>query len=407
MVQHDPGALEDRLRDIQALTDVGLSHLGEQDLLTELLERARAVLDADTATLLLADGDSRELVVAAARGLEEELWQGVRVPVGRGFAGRVAAHRSPVILNSVDGESGISSALAEKGVRALLGVPLVAAGAVVGVLHVGALAPRQFSGDDAELLQLAAERAAVAVASQRARADRAAATALQRGLLPSLPPAFPGMQIAARYVPGNGVAGGDWYDVFVLPSGELGVVIGDVAGSGLPAAVAMGRVRSALRAYALDTSDPADVLARLDRKMQYFEPAILATVLYAVFDPVLDRVNLCSAGHLPPVIARPGKPAEPADMDTGLMIGVAVDAHRPVATVKVPPGTVTCFYTDGLIERPREPLDECVTRLCRVVAAQDPEAACEAVMAAMVGSEPARDDIALLTIRRLTEPPGS
>lgn len=403
MVRHDPGALEDRLRDIQALTDVGLSHLGEQDLLTELLERTRGVLAADIATLLLTDGDSRELVVAAAHGLEDELWQGVRVPVGRGFAGRVAAGRGPVILNHLDGESGVTAALREKGVQALLGVPLVAAGAVVGVLHVGALAPRQFTSDDAELLQLAAERAAVAVASQRARADRAAASALQRSLLPSLPPAFPGVQIAARYVPGNGVAGGDWYDVFVLPSGELGVVIGDVAGSGLPAAVAMGRMRSALRAYALETSDPADVLARLDRKMQYFEPAILATVLYAVFDPVLDRVTLCSAGHLPPVIARPGQPAEPADMDTGLMIGVASDMHRPVAAVNVPPGTVTCFYTDGLIERPREPLDDCVTRLCAVVAAQEPEAACEAVMAAMVGSEPARDDIALLTIRRLPE----
>lgn len=74
--------------------------------------------------------------------------------------------------------------------------------------------------------------------------------------------------------------------------------------------------------------------------------------------------------------------------------------------MKVPSGTVTCFYTDGLIERRHQPLGDCVTRLCGVLAAQDPEAACEAVMEAMVGSEPARDDIAMLTIRRLPEPDG-
>ncbi|MBO0772265.1 MAG: SpoIIE family protein phosphatase [Actinobacteria bacterium] len=407
MVQDEPRAAAGRLQDIQAFTDLSLSHLAEDDLLTELLERARAVLQADTATLLLADGGSGELVVAAACGLEEELRQGVRAWPGHGFVGRVAAGRTAVILDRVDHRSGVSPVLVEKGVQALLGVPLVAAGAVVGVLHVGALTPRQFTGDDAELLQLAADRAAVAVASQRARADRAAASALQRSLLPSAPPAFPGVRIAARYVPGNGVAGGDWYDVFVLPSGELGVVIGDVAGSGLAAAVAMGRMRSALRAYALETSDPAEVLARLDRKMQHFEPAILATVLYAVLDPGLDRVNLCSAGHLPLVIARPGHPAEPVDIEPGLMIGVALDAQRPSGTAKLPPGAVACFYTDGLIERPREPLADCLSRLCKAVTAQHPEAACATVMGAMVGSEQARDDIALLMIQRLPEPDGS
>src|SRR5581483_9216546 len=89
----------------------------------------------------------------------------------------------------------------------------------------------------------------------------------------------------ARYVTGSGNVGGDWYDVFVLPGGELGLVIGDVAGSGLPAAVIMGRIRSALRAYVLQTDDPGTALRLLDRKIQYFEPDAMATVLYAVYDP--------------------------------------------------------------------------------------------------------------------------
>jgi sigma-B regulation protein RsbU (phosphoserine phosphatase) len=213
--------------------------------------------------------------------------------------------------------------------------------------------------------------------------------------------------MAARYVPGSGAVGGDWYDVFTLPSGELCVVIGDVAGSGLPAAVTMGRMRSALRAYALETSDPAEVLGRLDRKMGHFEPDALATVLYAVIDPGLDRMHVCLAGHFAPVIARPGQPAEPANVTAGLLIGLT-DVERPVTAVPIPPGTLLCFYTDGLIERPGELIDDGLARLCRAVTAEPPEVACSAVMRALVGSEPVGDDIALLMVRRLVrpEPPG-
>ena len=115
------------------------------------------------------------------------------------------------------------------------------AGAVIGELHVGSVGSRVFTGDDTVLLQMAADRAALAVQSLRSREDRAAATALQQSLLPSELPAVPGVEIAARYVPGDGRVGGDWYDVFTLPSGELCLVMGDVAGSGLEAAVIMGR----------------------------------------------------------------------------------------------------------------------------------------------------------------------
>jgi serine phosphatase RsbU (regulator of sigma subunit) len=233
-----------------------------------------------------------------------------------------------------------------------------------------------------------------------AQADRIAVEALQRSLVPSALPMVAGAEMAARYVPGSGVVGGDWYDVFILPSGELCIVMGDVAGSGLPAAVIMGRMRSALRAYALETSDPAEVLSRLDRKMQYFEPEALATVLYAVIDPALDRMRICLAGHFPPFIAVPGKPAEPVRIAPGLMIGVAPGRKRQVSIVPIPPGALLCFYTDGLIERPDQLIDEGLERLRRVVAAESPETACSVVMGALVGNQSARDDIALLMIRR-------
>ena len=396
--------VENRLRDIQSITDAELSRLADHDFLAELLDRTKDILQADTAAILLRDSVSGQLIATAAAGLEEEVRQGVRIPVGRGFAGHIAAEGRPVILDHVDHTTVLNPILLAKGIRSLVGVPLMAGGKVIGVLHVGSLSSRVFTSHDAELLQLAADRAATVVQSLMTRDDSVAVAALQRSLLPSAIPVVAGAQTAARYVAGNGVVGGDWYDVFTLPFGELCVVIGDVAGSGLQAAVIMGRMRSALRAYAVETRDPSEVLRRLDRKMQYFEPDALATVLCAVFDPALDRVHISSAGHFPPVVATPGQAAELADITPDLMIGVAPDAQRQVTTVKVPPGTLLCFYTDGLIERPDQPIDHGLTRLCQAVTAEPPEFACSAVMGALIGREPARDDIALLIFRRQSQP---
>jgi phosphoserine phosphatase RsbU/P len=401
----DSEPVEDRLRAIQLITDAALSGLDDRELLAELLDRAREVLRADTAAVLLLDFSSGQLIATAAVGLEEEVRQGVRIPVGRGFAGRIAAGNQPVILDHVDHTTVLNPILLSKGIRSMMGVPMVAGGRVIGVMHVGSLTSRRFTGDDIELLQLAADRAAAAVQSMTAQADRIAAAALHRSLVPAALPTVAGAELAARYIPGDGGVGGDWYDVFTLPSGELCVVMGDVVGSGLPAAVIMGRMRSALRAYALQTRDPAEVLARLDRKVQYFEPDAMATVLYAVIDPALDRMHVCLAGHFPPVIARPGHQAELARVTPAIVIGVSAGAERPVTTVPIPAGAMVCFYTDGLIERPGEVIDDGLARLCRAVTAESAEAACAAVMQALVGSEPTRDDIALLMLRRQAVPP--
>ena len=398
--QADPVSVETRLRAIQSITDAALSRLDDRELLVELLERIREILRADTAAVLLLDFSSGQLIATAAAGLEEEVRQGVRIPVARGFAGRIAAEHRPVVLDHVDHTTVLNPILLAKGIRSMMGAPMVAGGRVIGVLHVGSLVPRAFTRHDVELLQLAADRAAAAVQSVMAAADRVAVEALQRSLVPAVLPRVTGAELAARYVPGSGVAGGDWYDVFTLPSGELCVVMGDVAGSGVAAAVIMGRMRSALRAYALESGDPAEVLSRLDRKMQHFEPDALATVLYAVFDPALDQVRIAMAGHFPPVIARPGQPAELAQVAGGVMIGVIPSARREVTTVPIPPGTLLCFYTDGLIERPGQLIDDGLERLRRAVEPEPPEAACAKVMGALVGSDPARDDIALLIIRR-------
>src|SRR5580704_12109127 len=396
----DPVSVEARLRDFQSITDAALSRLDDRDLLAKLLERTREALEADTAAVLLLDFASGQLIATAAAGLEEEVHQGVRIPVGRGFAGRIAAEHRPVILDHVDHTTVLNPILWVKGIQSMMGVPMVAGGKVIGVMHVGSLTPRRFTEHEVELLQMAADRAAAAVQSMAVQADRLAASALQRSLMPTALPVVAGAELAARYIPGSGGVGGDWYDVFTLPTGELCVVIGDVAGSGLPAAVIMGRMRSALRAYALETRDPADVLGRLDRKMQYFEADAMATVLYAVIDPGLDRMDICLAGHFPPVIAYPGQPAELASVPVGLIIGVADPVPRPVTTLPIPPGALLCFYTDGLIERRGELIDDGLARLCRALTPQPADEACATVMQALAGGGPARDDIALLMVRR-------
>ena len=218
--QVGPVPFEDRLRAIQSITDAALSRLDDRDLLAELLERIRDALQVDTAAVLLLDYSSGQLIATAAAGLEEEVHQGVRIPVGRGFAGRIAAGHQPVILDHVDHTTVLNPILWAKGIQSMMGVPMVAGGKVIGVLHVGSLTPRQFTGDDVELLQLTADRAAAAVQSLTAQADRLAAAALQRSLVPTALPLVPGAEMAARYIPGHGGSAGTGTTYLPCPPGS-------------------------------------------------------------------------------------------------------------------------------------------------------------------------------------------
>jgi len=409
-----PTTAADRLRDIEAVTDAALSRLDEQALLETLLDRVKKTLQVDTAAVLLLDKSSSQLVATAASGIEEEVVQGVRVALGAGFAGRIAASGEPVILADINQSTVSNPLLAARGIRSLLGVPLFAAGRVIGVLHVGSLSGRRFTPEDTELLQLAADRAALALQSLMAQDDQLAALALHRSLLPAALPELPGHELAARYVAGTGNVGGDWYDVFVLPDGKLGIVVGDVAGSGLRAAVVMGRMRSALRAYVLEAADPAIALRRLDRKIQYFEGDAMATLLYATYEPASGQLWLSSAGHPPPVMALPDGPAAavlPIRPDPP--IGTADDPPRKSAVVMIPPGGLLCCYTDGLVERRDRAIDEGIglladtmrgqletrhNRAGRPVSLADDT--CAAVMRDLVGHAHARDDVALLVMHR-------
>lgn len=169
------GSNSERVRRLQSVTDAALAHLRLDDLLAALLDRTREILEVDTCAILLLDEETNELVARAALGIEEEVEQGVRVPVGGGFAGRIAAEKRPVILDDVNHAHVLNPILREKGIRSMLGVPLVVEGDVRGVLHVGSLYLRAFQKDEVELLQLVADRAALAIEHARLfEAERAA-----------------------------------------------------------------------------------------------------------------------------------------------------------------------------------------------------------------------------------------
>jgi signal transduction histidine kinase len=148
---------------LQDVTDAALAHLELDELLDELLTRVRDALATDTCAVLLLDDTGTELVARAAKGLEEEVERGVRIPVGEGFAGRIAATGAPVQIEDLDRADVVNPIVREKGIRSLLGVPLVAGGRLIGIIHVGTLKRRRFTRDDTNLLEVVAERVALGI----------------------------------------------------------------------------------------------------------------------------------------------------------------------------------------------------------------------------------------------------
>jgi anti-sigma regulatory factor (Ser/Thr protein kinase)/putative methionine-R-sulfoxide reductase with GAF domain len=391
---------EAAIRELQRISDAALASLSMDELLRELLERIAAIVGSDTAAFLLLDEVSGDLVAQAAKGIEEEVEQGVRIPVGRGFAGRIAAERRAVFIEDVDHADILNPILREKGIRSLLGVPLLIEGRVIGVMHVGSLVPRIFTVDERDLLQLAADRAALAIEQAALYEQRRVAEALQRQLLPDELTGVTGLELASRYLPASGESlGGDWYDAFALPAGRIVVCVGDVVGHGLEAAAVMAQLRTALRAYAADGSDPAATVERVNRLMWQLGPTAMTTLAYTVIDPARESLGLVNAGHPPPLVIGPDGEPDFLPLQGTLALGASPLANYRCDAHAFPTGSTIVLYTDGLVERRGRSIDDGLEQLRDIArGAGDLEALCSMLVEQMVPGAPP-DDIAIAAAR--------
>jgi serine phosphatase RsbU (regulator of sigma subunit)/anti-sigma regulatory factor (Ser/Thr protein kinase) len=330
----------------------------------------------------------------------------VRIPVGRGFAGRIAAERRPVVIEDVDQADIFNPILREMGVRSLLGVPLVTRDAVRGVVHVGALTHRVFSAAETRLLALAADRIAMALDHAQALHEHQVALTLQRSLLPERLAEVPGMTLAARYRPGQGnMIGGDWYDAVPLPSGGVALAMGDVVSGGIRAASVMGQLRHALRTFAVEGESPTGLAERMSTLVRSLDRREMATLSYAVVDPSGRELTYVSAGHPPPLVVEDGH-ARFLEEARGAPLGALAHPRYERATAALAPDSLVILYTDGLIERRGRPLDEGLAHLAAVAECgiDDPEQLADTLMAELVREE-TRDDIALIVARTVTQRP--
>ncbi|MFJ9406048.1 SpoIIE family protein phosphatase [Streptomyces sp. NPDC101393] len=321
-------------------------------------------------------------------------------------------------------------------VHSTLAVPMVARDTVVGLVQFSRTKGSEPFGerDTALAVELAA-RAAVCIDNARLyRREHERALILQRSLLPPGDPEAAGLDIACRYLPGTTATevGGDWFDVIELPGHRTALVVGDVMGRGLRAAVAMGELRTAVRTLALLDLEPAEVLSALDeiarglggggdgrktarapRSRSGSVPAgpahsagtadlsevYLATCVYAVYDPVTRRCTFANAGHLPPVLVEEGEDALLLDVPPGMPLGVGGEPFEEIE-VDLPDGALLALYTDGLVESRDHPLDEGLQAFRAALSEADRrlEDACDHVLNALDTSH-GEDDIALLMAR--------
>ncbi|GAA2649905.1 SpoIIE family protein phosphatase [Streptomyces vastus] len=368
--------LETTARELLDVAVPGFCDLASVDLYQGLLA-------GDETPPGLADGSAELRRVAFASAVSDAPFIGGPEPVNVGavhhfaFNSECADALRTARPKTVPGEEGGL-------IQSTLAVPMVAHDTVVGLVQFSRTKGSEPFGErDRGLAVELAARAAVCIDNARLyRREHQRALILQRSLLPPGDPEASGLDIACRYLPGNAATevGGDWFDVIELPGHRTALVVGDVMGRGLRAAVAMGELRTAVRTLALLDLEPAEVLSALDeiarglgtpggiqqatrtagrqsqRDADLCE-VYLATCVYAVYDSVTRRCTFANAGHLPPVLVEPGENALMLDVPPGMPLGVGGEPFEEVE-VELPEGSLLALYTDGLVESRDHPLDE-------------------------------------------------
>ncbi|HET6626815.1 MAG TPA: SpoIIE family protein phosphatase [Nocardioidaceae bacterium] len=288
--------------------------------------------------------------------------------------------------------------------RSALVVPLVARGKVLGVITwVSGEGGRRFDRGDVAFAEDLARRAATAIDNAQLHSETyQAAARLQQAVLPETLPAISGWDLAVHYSPsGRTEVGGDFYDVVPLADGAVALFVGDVEGRGVTAAAAMSQVRSAVRAYLAIDPHPSSVIGKLDVMFATYDLTRLVTLVYAVAYPDRDELWTVNAGHPPPVLVRADGSVEQLPLGDHGPLGFATTSRNPVVRA-LHPGDAVLAFTDGLIERRTEDIDEGQRRVvesCHLLASADLARALDDLVES-VRDHTREDDIAALVARR-------
>ncbi|MDH6112166.1 GAF domain-containing protein [Kitasatospora sp. MAP12-15] len=327
------------VRDVtEAMTDIARPALGAADLVLDLVDEGRLLPVSPSVYGGSRRGELNRLHELSSSAMEQSLARSV-----------------PLFSEPGAGTNPAAWAV----------LPLVASGRQVGSCLITFATDRAFSREDRTLYSAFA--GILAQSLERARlydTHHHRATELQRAMLPRSLPTLPGLTAAARYLPSTeGMQiGGDWYDLFRLSAGKVGMVIGDVQGHNAEATAVMGQLRSGLRAYATDGHDPAATLARTSRLLAELDTELFATCLYLTLDLADGVVCGARAGHPAPVRISDGRAVE-LELPGGPPLGVDPTAAYPLAVERLGLGETLLSYTDGLVEDRAEDYDESVQRM--------------------------------------------
>ena len=363
--------------------------------------------DADHGFVLLLD-EQGQVVPAAIRRRE-----------GDGFSGSLSVDQAVVSQVLEEGTGKLSRvdgfpSVARKGASAM-SAPLVVQGKTIGVLHIeGREKGTPFTNEDLALLSGVALQAGVAyhnafmhqrlLRQQRLEQDLRFARQVQRSFLPTDVPALAGYRFGRSYNPVFQV-GGDFYDFIPLPDERVGVLIADVSGKGVSAALLMARLTSDLRYYAISEQNPADVLARSNTALiNRLQDNMFATVLYMVLDLNQHKITLSNGGHIPPLLRRADGEVQELDEATNLPLGVLPEAIYEEMSVELAPEDSLLLCTDGVVEARSKTGDEYgFDRLARTMAGAKPEKLLDTVLKEVrrfTRSAPQYDDVTMVYFRR-------
>ena len=355
-------ALSNRLKTIYAVSEAITSILDIDELLPEILNRIFEVFSqCERAFIMLVDESGDRLVPKAVKRRQET--DSEELTVSKTILHEVMTKRHAVISHDAMEDSRFKSgrSVANFGIRAMMAAPLVWRGETLGTLYLDSRGIAAFSQAELELLIGISAQASSALGNarmheellkrQRLEQDLALAERIQQSFLPRRIPRIEGYTFAARYDPAHEV-GGDFYDFIKLPEGRLGIVVGDVSGKGVGAALYMARLTRDLRYFALAESDPATVLSWMNRAVnESGQDDIFVTLIYVVLDAKTNTLNIGNAAHMPPAIRRNGE-GELVVLDevAGLPLGVLEDAEYETEVFELKPGDTVMLYTDGLAE---------------------------------------------------------